>query len=116
MVHCNNKAEFERALKNGEKRIIVYGQLAQKIREKSRKKKIAKKAGIITAFGGLLAAPFTGGLSTAATGMGIAALTISMSTAELAILCGLTIAVCGISKGYDIIFNNNGSVQLNKKD
>lgn len=82
-----------------------------------------KKVGIGTAAIGvaaLIAAPFTAGTSLVpgAAAMGLTATvvgaTLTISATELAILCGVGLAFAGILKGYNIKFNSDGSVELNR--
>lgn len=82
-----------------------------------------KKVGIGTAAIGvaaLIAAPFTAGTSLVpgAAAMGLTATvggaTLTISSAELAILVGGSLAFAGILKGYNIKFNSDGSVELNR--
>lgn len=116
MKKVYNKIELENALRCGEKRIVIYGDLAKKIRNKKNVNNVAKVGGAILALSSILFIPLSGGMSALA-GAGIAA-TASVSTisiSELALLCGFTIAIYGASKGYNVKFNRDGSVTLIKK-
>lgn len=80
-----------------------------------------KKVGIGTAAIGaaaLITAPFTAGTSlvagAAAMGLTVGGATLTISAAELAILCGVSLAFAGILRGYNIKFNSDGSVELNR--
>lgn len=118
MVKVFSKKELERAIENKERNIIVYGELAEKLRKRAKAGKIVKAGGLVAALGGLIAVPFTGGLSTSVIGAGVTAFTVgsmTISTAELVVLCGLTISLYGVSKGYNVKFRKDGSVSLEKK-
>jgi len=124
-----SKNELQNAIKAGESRIIVKGQLADEIKKLNKNKKTRKKVGIVggslLTLGGLALAPFTFGASAigvaaGATAIGGTALTIgtlTISTAELAILVGGGVAIIAMLKGYDkIVLNNDGSVTIYKKN
>lgn len=118
MKHVYNKIELQNAIKNNERMIVVHGEMAAKIRKAKMKKKAARFVGGALAIGGLAAIPFTGGTSAAATAAGVTALTagaVSISTTELIFLLGATVAILGISKGYNVRFNSDGSVVLERK-
>ena len=51
----------------------------------------------------------------AAAAIGLTAGPLSISTTELMILCSATLAYKGLSNGYNVTFNPNGSVTLEKK-
>ncbi|MCR4559899.1 MAG: hypothetical protein K5685_07455 [Bacteroidales bacterium] len=110
-----SKTELERALTSGEKHIIAKGEIAKELRKKNNLKKAAKIGGILLAIGGIAAAPFTGGASLipsiAAAG---ATATITITTAELAILCGTSVALAAILTGRKVKlkFKDDGSVEL----
>ena len=110
-----SKTELERALTSGEKHIIAKGEIAKELRKKNNLKKTAKIGGILLAIGGIAAAPFTGGASLipsiAAAG---ATATITITTAELAILCGTSVALAAILTGRKVKlkFKDDGSVEL----
>ncbi len=107
------KDEMRRALADGEKSIIAKGELAREIRNSSKRRKGAKIGGGILAVGGLLAAPFTGGTSLAATAAGLTLGSLTISVAELAIIVGGAVAITGIVKGCKkITFNPDGSVTM----
>lgn len=83
----------------------------------------AAVAGAALGVGGLLLTPVTGGASLAGTALGLtvgaaAGLTIgtiTISAAEIAILCGFTIAMTAMFKNYNkITFNANGNVTIEK--
>lgn len=123
MITVYTKDELRKALKAKEKNIIVKGEFARTIRGKANKQKTMKKVGIGTAAIGvaaLIAAPFTAGTSLVpgATVIGLTATvggaTLTISAAELAILCGVGLAFAGILKGYNVKFNSDGSVELNR--
>ena len=101
--------------------IVVKGAFAEELKKKATHQKRAKKGAIIgggaLVLGGLALAPFTGGASAAGAAAGATALTVgslSLTTAELAIIVGGGIAMAGLLKGYNIKFNRDGSVTLEK--
>lgn len=116
MTTVYTTAELESALTSGEKHLIAKGEVAEELRKKYNRKKAIKTGGILVALTGLAAAPFTGGTSLLATfgtaGLTVGALTIS--AAELAILCGTSIALAAILKGrkVKVKFNDDGTVEL----
>lgn len=112
-------AELESAIKRREKQIVCRGTAATAIRSKAKKRNCTKKVagvGMLAAIGGLALVPFTGGASAipaicgATASVGAAALTIS--TAELAILVGGSIAMVALLKGRRVKFNSDGSVTI----
>lgn len=104
---------MRRALEAGERTIIAKGELAQEIRKISKRKKGAKIGGGLLAVGGLLAAPFTGGTSLAATAAGLTIGSLTISALELAIIVGGAVAITGIVKGCKkVTFNLDGSVTM----
>lgn len=119
MVTVRTEKELEDALKAKEKNIRIVGSLADKIREKAekkaKKKKWTKIASIALIAGGAAAIPFTGGASTGAMAAGITIGTVTISTAELAIILGFTLGMTAILKGYDVKYNSDGSVVLTHK-
>lgn len=107
--------ELASAINNGEKHILAKGSIAETLQSKNRRKTVAKVGGIALALGGILAAPFTGG--TSLLGLGAAGLTVgtlSITTAELAIICGTSIALYGIHKNRQVKmkYNGDGSVEI----
>ncbi len=109
--------ELEDAIKAGETKILLKGEIADKIRAKKKRKKGALIGGIGLAAAGLIALPFTGGASSAGIigGIGLTIGSLTISAAELAILVGGSVAIFGIHKGYNIKFNGDGSVTVEKK-
>jgi len=118
MATVSTKEELKKALEAKERRIVVIGELAASMRKKHTVKKASKIGGIALIAGGIIAAPFTGGTSLAGTvtGLGLvaagAALTITMSAAELAILCGCLLGAYGIHKKCKVIFKPDGTVVI----
>lgn len=131
--------ELEKALQNDEKVITIGGELADKIKRMKTQKKKSKSKFIIggALLGALIAAPFTGGTSLVAAGITAAATTsaasvatgaavgaaaagltigpVTISLAELIVLCGTGIALAGIIRNYNVKFNNDGSVTLTRE-
>ena len=107
--------------------IKVVGSYAKSLAKKVKRQNTAKntaKGGIILAgilgVGCLVAAPFTGGTSLLAEGLVASAIgagaagltigTITITTTELAILCGTALAALALKLGYDVkISYENGN-------
>ena len=118
MITINNRRDLEQALKRKESHIIIVGSLADEILEKAKskqkKKKVAKVASAAAIVGGIVAAPFTAGTSLAATAAGLTVGTLTITAAELAIIIGGAVAICGLLKGYNIKIFPDGHVELVK--
>lgn len=115
MKHIFNETQLENALNSGEREVILHGEIAEKFARQVKAKRRAKTGGILLAIGGIIAAPLTGGLSLPGAIAGITVGTISMSTAELAILAGCVVACTAAKNGYDVQLNSDGTVILKKK-
>ena len=112
MITERSKQELEVALKNKTASVRIEGPYAKTfanaVRSRRRKAKVAKGAigfGALAVIGGLAAAPFTGGASLAgivmgATAMGLTIGTVTISTAELAMILGF--AAYALNKKYTI--------------
>ena len=113
MIVVRTKEELQEAVKNKTTSIRIEGpyakEFANTIRSRKRKANTAKKTamgvGALALIGGIAAAPFTGGVSLAgsvvgATAMGLTIGTITISTAELAMILGL--AAYALNKKYKI--------------
>ena len=109
MIVVGTKEELQEAIKNKVDSIRIEGPyagiVAQKIRSRKKVKKVAIGVGTLALIGGVIAAPFTGGASLAgsvagATAMGLTVGTITISTAELAMILGF--AAYAINKKYKI--------------
>ena len=109
MIVVRTKEELQEAIKNKVDSIRIEGPyagiVAQKIRSRKKVKKMAIGVGTLALVGGVIAAPFTGGASLAgsvagATAMGLTVGTITISTAELAMILGFAAYV--INKKYKI--------------
>ena len=109
MIVVGTKEELQEAIKNKVDSIRIEGPyagiVAQKIRSRKKVKKVAIGVGTLALVGGVIAAPFTGGASLAgsvagATAMGLTVGTITISTAELAMILGF--AAYAINKKYKI--------------
>ena len=64
---------------------------------------------------GSFAIPFTAGASTGIIAMGLTAGSVTVTTAELAMICGTVIAMAGVIKGGRVKFKVNakdGSVEV----
>lgn len=109
MVTVRTKQELEVALKNKATSIRIEGPYAKTfanaVRSRKRKAKVAAGVGALALIGGVAAAPFTGGASLAGSAAGLAAMgltigTITISTAELAMILGF--AAYALNKNYNI--------------
>lgn len=109
MVTVRTKQELEVALKNKATSIRIEGPYAKTfanaVRSRKRKTKVAAGVGALALIGGVAAAPFTGGASLAGSAAGLAAMgltigTITISTAELAMILGF--AAYALNKNYNI--------------
>ena len=112
MITERSKQELEVALKNKTASVRIEGPYAKTfanaVRSRRRKAKVAKGAigfGALAVIGGLAAAPFTGGASLAgivmgATAMGLTVGTVTICTAELAMILGF--AAYALNKKYTI--------------
>ena len=110
--------ELEEAIKAGETKLLLKGEIAEMIRKRKARKKRTLIGGLALAAAGLVALPFTMGASTPLLigGLGLTIGTVTISAAELAILVGGSIAIIGLCKDYTITFNSDGSVTLERKD
>lgn len=111
---------LERALKSKETHIRITGTLAETIKSKIQKQRKRKKLGKLIAAGGIIATsvaltPITGGTSLIAGATALTATGLSITAAELAILAGFTLAMTGLLKGYNVKFNSDRSINLEKK-
>lgn len=106
MKTVSTKKELEDALSSGERKVILKGEVAEKIIRSKKRKKGALIGGIALIVGGLVALPFTGGASATGIlgGLGLTVGTVTISAAELTILAGGSITVYGIYKGYNVEF------------
>lgn len=128
----STKTELESALKAGTQKITVVGpyaeQIAREYQRRHKKNKIAKTvlvAGAAVAIGlaSVVAAPVTSGISLtalpASAALAAEALTVgsslTISTVELAIICGFALGMYGLSKDYNVKFNKDGNVEITKK-
>ena len=109
MITERSKQELEVALKNKTASVRIEGPYAKTfanaVRSRRRKAKVAIGFGALAVIGCLAAAPFTGGASLAgivmgATAMGLTIGTVTISTAELAMILGF--AAYALNKKYTI--------------
>lgn len=112
MRTVSTKTELKEALKARERKIIVTGDLAAQMRKKTKVKKAAKIGGLVLIIGGTIAIPFTVGASAAAVAMGLTVGTVTLSTVELAILCGFTLGLLGVLTGAKVTFGPGGPVTI----
>ena len=123
-ITITTKTELDEALKNKNvNKIRVEGPLAKEMIAKAKKKNIiggSLLAGTLIIAGALIATPITGGTSLIAGAAGFTATaltvgTVTISTAELAILVGGSVASLALLKGYGKIkINPDGSVEIVK--
>lgn len=109
--------QLEDGIKSGEKIFHCEGELARKLRKAQKTKKIAKWGGGVLVLASIAAIPFTGGASAAGIVAGLTVGTVTISTAELAILVGGAVALVAIlkDKKVKLVFNKDGSVELEVK-
>lgn len=109
MVTVRSKQELEVALKNKAASVRIEGPYAKTfanaVRSRRKKTKVAVGVGALAVIGGIAAAPFTGGTSLAGSAAGLAAMgltigTVTISTAELAMILGF--AAYALNKNYTI--------------
>lgn len=109
MVTVRTKQELEVAMKNKAASIRIEGPYAKTfanaVRSRKRKTNVAVGVGALALIGGVAAAPFTGGASLAGSAAGLAAMgltigTVTISTAELAMILGF--AAYALNKNYNI--------------
>lgn len=118
-LEVRTKSELEQAIKNGIKKIIVRGELAEKIQKAEGVKNLSKPV-LILLGASLAATPFTGGTSGV---VGIAAITATTGMSIVAIMAvaflGLSLII-SITNGYDRKFTakadgvGEASMELNK--
>lgn len=105
------KNELENALSSKSFPIIIKGEYAKEIKKKYKTQKRLKKGaligGVTTAVAGLFAMPFTGGASGAVAAIGLTATglaigTVTISVAELSVLCGFTLGLIGLFQGRKV--------------
>ena len=110
--------ELREAIKAKEQRILIKGSLAETIRTRKKAKTAGKVGLLCTAVAAAAAAPFTGGATIPVMGLSVAGLTagtLTISTVELAIICGFTLGMTSILKGYGKVkFNPDGSIEIEK--
>lgn len=122
-----SKEELIETLKKGET-ALVKGALASEIRKRYETKKKVRKRGVIAgaaiAVAGIVAAPFTGGISLIGTAAGLGAMgltigVVSLTATELAIILGIIagagLAAYGIYKGAKVTFRPDGTVVIEPK-
>ena len=118
MITVTTKQEFEQALQNREPLILCKGDAAKPFLKQRKRKRGAIIGGITAAVAGIAAIPLTGGLSAIGSmGViaGLTAGTLTITAAELAIICGTAIAITGILKGGKVRFvtsAQDGSVSV----
>lgn len=109
MVTVRTKQELEVAMKNKAASIRIEGPYAKTfanaVRSRKRKTNVAVGVGALALIGGVAAAPFTGGALLAGSAAGLAAMgltigTVTISTAELAMILGF--AAYALNKNYNI--------------
>lgn len=123
-VKVSTKEELETAVKNNTDKIIITGDLAQKIISAQKKKSVAKKVGIgsavvagLATVGGIVAAPITGGASAVA-GLSYAVATtaggtaVALTTTELVAVCGIVLGALGIAASVINTISKNYNVKV----
>ncbi len=124
MIIVSTKEELKQALERRETKIVATGDLARDMRSRMKSRRRVKKGmligGVATAAAGIVAIPFTGGASAGLTAAGLTAAgltfgTLTISGAELAILCGFALSMYGLKKGCKVKFNKDGSAEIEPK-
>ncbi len=108
MKTVSTKEELESAISQGEKHIMLKGELARKIIKKKQRNKALKIGGGILVIGGILAAIPTGGTSLTATAMGLTVGAVTISAAELAIIFGGSTVIIAVLKGRKVKLRHIG--------
>ena len=116
IVNVSTKEEMNEALMNRVPSIHVVGELAATFRKKERVKKVSRAALVLTALA-FAAIPFTGGASSLLAGATCmtataAAGSVAVSTTELIVLVGGTVALAAMLKGAKVTIHNDGSVTV----
>lgn len=107
--------ELKKALEAGQTNIVVGGELAQKIIRRTKRKKAIKRTAITTGVLGILVAPFTGLTSLGATAAALTAGSLTISAAELAMICG-TAALVFVKGSFDVeLDKETGKVIIRKR-
>lgn len=116
-VTVYSKKELDDAYALGARRITVKGEFAQQIRTRCKLKKASRITAGLIAVAGIAAAPFTGGTSLLATGVGLTAGPITISTMELAMIIGGGLAHTALKEGKlkTISYGQDGSVIMEFK-
>ena len=118
MITVTTKNEFEQAILNRESKILCKGEAAKPFLKQRKRKRGAIIGGAVAAIAGIAVIPLTGGLSAIGSmGViaGLTAGTLTITAAELAIICGTAIAITGILKGGKVRFvtsAQDGSVSV----
>ena len=114
MITVTTQHELEQAILNREPKILCKGEAAQPFLKRRKRKRAATIGGAALAVLGAIAIPFTGGVSTGLIAMGLTIGTVTITTAELAIICGTVIVAMGILKGGKVTFKtaSDGSIEV----
>lgn len=130
MITVRSKQELEKAMRKEASQIKVVGSYAKTLAKKVERENTATGGAIlagILGIGCLIAAPFTGGASLlreglvasaiGASAIGLTIGTITLTTTELAILCGTALAALALKLGYDakISYENGKPVVIFSK-
>ena len=121
MIIVRNKEELKNAIKAGEKHFLCKGELAEELRRRYGIRKVAKTGSLAIGLAAacLVAAPFSGGTSliglgalagAGAVAAGLTVGTVTLSTAELAIICCAFLVLLG-HKAH-LKFHRDGTVGL----
>ena len=102
MVTVTTKEDLKNAIETKEDRIIIKGELAQKIAKQRKASKGTAIAGGVIAAGSIIAAPFTGGMSLIG-GAGAAATMSGGTIALLLAISGLIgLSFYALKKDYNV--------------
>ncbi len=97
MKTVRTEEELKAAFAAKEDKIIVKGEMAEKMVSKAKTAKAANIGGLAIIVASLAAVPFTGGASIGGVSAGI-----TLTASELAILCCFALGIYGIHKGSKV--------------
>lgn len=120
MIEVRTKEQLEQAVKNQAQRIVVKGELAEKLQRATVIKKLSRPA-LVVMGAALAAAPFTGGTSAAAGAVGFSAgAGVGIASMTAVVFLGIAL-IMSINKGYDVKFTaksdafGEATMDLNKR-
>ncbi len=118
MRTVHTQKELAEAIEAGETQILAQGEIAEKLQKQRRHKKVALIGGAVLLIAGIAAIPFTGGGSAVLTATALTAtiggMSLTITAAELAILCGTAVSIYGLSKNrkLKLTYREDGAVEI----